>query len=284
LRSRKTGRFALLTPIRFGPPGRQLFGIHHSPCDGKGTQRGVLLCNPFGQEAIRSHPFFKVMADRIARQGFHAMRFDYFGTGDSDGDDHEGDLESWIDDVLRADEELARRSGGATRNSWFGLRLGGSIAALASARSARMPDQLILLDPVIDGSSYLAELERAHFGQRKASFGSRWRVESRVRDIVAREQGAEALGFPLTPPLRQQLVSVSPAAFAAMRTTQLTLLADRGTFDVSDLRRRLAVNGVGVSTQSIETGIDWTTNEAMNSSLVPVEALQAVLGALSALA
>jgi hypothetical protein len=52
----------------------------------------VLLCNPFGQEALRSQRGFRVLADRFARTGCATLGFDYFGTGDSDGDDDDASL------------------------------------------------------------------------------------------------------------------------------------------------------------------------------------------------
>jgi hypothetical protein len=52
----------------------------------------VLLCNPFGQEAIRCHRAFRLLSARLASSGIPSLRFDYFGTGDSPGNDGEGDL------------------------------------------------------------------------------------------------------------------------------------------------------------------------------------------------
>src|SRR5690606_6529681 len=142
----------------------------------------ALLCNPFGQEAVRAHRIFVVLADRLARQGVSVLRFDYHGTGDSPGDDDVGDLEGWAADILSAQawlDEAARPS----RRVWIGLRLGALLAAMASggARPGATIDSLILWEPVIDGSAYLRELAEA---DRKARLGA-YSLDPRAYERIA---------------------------------------------------------------------------------------------------
>ena len=74
-----------MTPIQFGPADRRLFGLLQ-PAQGNATRTGVVLCNPMGQEAVRVHRMYRVLADRLNRAGLHVLRFDWFGSGDSAGD------------------------------------------------------------------------------------------------------------------------------------------------------------------------------------------------------
>ena len=122
-----------MTPLRFDNAGRELFGVHLDPRPGSARGHAVLLCNPFGQEAIRAHRLYRVLGDRLAAAGFDVLRFDYFGSGDSAGDDADFDLDGAIDDAVAAAALLLRRSR-AQRLSLAGLRLGANIAALASCR------------------------------------------------------------------------------------------------------------------------------------------------------
>ncbi|RTL57968.1 MAG: alpha/beta hydrolase [Rhodocyclaceae bacterium] len=268
-----------MNPIRFGPPGRQLFAMYHPPTT-EARGEGVLMCNPFGQEAIRCHRLFRVLADQLARQGFHALRFDYFATGDSAGDDGEGDLDGWCRDVLAADEDLRLRSG-CKSVSWFGLRLGASIASLAVARSRYPVQHLILWDPVIDGNNYLDELAAAHLRARRESFGARWSFDARLINMAQREIQDEALGFLLPQRLREQFATISAAALTAGRPDAVAILAGPGLAGLeADLMQRWVAGGTPVTTTAVTTTIDWTSNEAMNSSIVPLDVLQSAVALL----
>jgi predicted alpha/beta hydrolase len=130
-----------MTPLLFGPASRQLFGLFHAP--ERDSQMAVLVCAPFGQEAIRSHRLFRVLSDRLARTGVAVLRFDYFGSGDSPGDDEDGELEGWRRDIGTAHEELRRRVG-SRRIVWLGARLGGAMAVLAAKSGRCDPSRLIL--------------------------------------------------------------------------------------------------------------------------------------------
>jgi pimeloyl-ACP methyl ester carboxylesterase len=195
------------------------------------------------------------------------LRFDYFGTGDSPGEDDEGNLDLWTDDVLRADDEVVRRSG-CPRSAWFGLRLGASLAALASKRAGRGPRRLILWDPVVDGSAYLAELASAHIRARKEDFGLRWQTESRLRSMVATETRTEAIGYPLTPNLRAQLGALSLSSFKGIKAERLTLLGAKADLELAELQGQLASSGIDVRTRTIDSNITWTDNEILNDSIV----------------
>jgi hypothetical protein len=76
---------------------------------------------PFGQEGIRAHRLYRVMSDRLAAAGYHVLRFDYYGSGDSAGSDEEWDVQGSIADAQAALAELLRRSR-APRWSAVGLR------------------------------------------------------------------------------------------------------------------------------------------------------------------
>ena len=272
---------AALIPIRFGDRQRQLFGVFHSP-HARSARHCVVLCNPFGQEAIRAHRFLRVLADRLARAGFPVLRFDYFGTGDSDGDDTEGDLHTWVGDLLQADIEARRRSAHRV-SAWFGLRLGATIAALAAHRAEVVPCRLVLWDPVVDGTAYLRELQAAHDTalsiepSRNALLPGADATDDRLAGTEA-----EALGFPLTNAVRRQMGSLTAAMWASNRLPDVTLIASRESLDASSLAGRLGGAGTPVDVRRIESQIVWASDEAMDTAVVPPDALQAAVSALQA--
>jgi pimeloyl-ACP methyl ester carboxylesterase len=256
-----------------------MYAMHHPP---KGAPRatGVLLCNPFGQEAIRSHRLFRVLADQLARQGFHVLRFDYFATGDSAGEDGEGDIEGWCRDVLSADDELRRRSG-CTRTSWFGLRLGATIAALASLTTQHALDRIVLWDPVVDGPVYRKEMYESHLAACAASFGARWTFDQELRDMAKRAAEDEVIGFALPGLLRDQLRQICAQRLAAAQAHHVALLAEPALPGLTSLWEQITRLGKSVSVVITENKINWTSNEAMDSSIVPPRSLQAAVSLLT---
>ncbi|WP_174983621.1 alpha/beta hydrolase [Burkholderia lata] len=137
-----------MRPIIFG--GR--FGWLHP---GSGT-RGVVLCNAYGHESVWSHGGMRNLADRLSARGMPVLRFDYRGTGDSEGADGASDqFETAVDDVCAAIARL-REETGVARVTLCGLRLGAAFALLAAGRCD--VDQLVLLAPVASGRSYVREL------------------------------------------------------------------------------------------------------------------------------
>jgi hypothetical protein len=271
---------APVTPLRFGPGGRQLFAVHHG-AGGQRRRQGVLLCNPFGQEAIRSHRLFRLLAEQLARHGFDVMRFDYFGTGDAGGEDGEGELDGWCGDVLAADAELRRRSA-CERASWVGLRLGASLAALASQGGARAPGHILLWDPVVDGAAYLEAMAGAHVEACRDSFGARWAVDGALRDRVRGETRTEALGFALPAPLRGQLERLSARALARARADHISLLAEPGSAALAGLQQQLETLGKRPALHPLRRHTNWLANEAMGSSIAPGELLGTLVALLEA--
>jgi exosortase A-associated hydrolase 2 len=246
--------------------------------DGQDRKECCLLCGPFGQEAVRSHRVFRIIADRLAHSGFHVLRFDYFGTGDSAGEDDEGNLDRWTDDLLRANDELIRRSGCA-RSSWFGLRLGASIAALASRKATGTARRLILWDPVVQGPAYLDELSRAHIAARRESFEAQWERDSELRARVAGEAVNQILGYPLTEELKTQVGALSLSSFAGLNAEHVTLVSANLSGELARLQEQMASSGVDVRTRKLEMDINWTTNEMLNDSLMPPQDLRSIASA-----
>ena len=146
-----------MTPFYFGSTSRRLFGAY-APARGAGiSASAVLLCYPWGQEYIRAHRSMRVLANMLCAAGFHVLRFDYFGTGDSAGESRDASLGSWEADIETAMQELQDTSG-ASRIVLIGLRLGATAAAKLAIRKPREIEALVLWDPVIQGSEYLQEL------------------------------------------------------------------------------------------------------------------------------
>ena len=243
-----------------------MYGVFHAGGTRRSPTVGVLLCSPFGQEAVRTHRMYRVLAERLSRAGLHVLRFDYHATGESAGDDEDGDLDGWCSDVVTAHGELLHRAT-CSRVAWLGTRLGGTLAALASARAARAPDRLVLWEPIADGRAYREELARSH-GKALANSYSIVPTELTVTPT------SEAIGFATSATLVAQLNALDEARLAGARAAEVVLIANRDASQCERLKRRYDAAGLRTRSIAFEHAFEWTSEEAINTSLVPPTALQ----------
>lgn len=146
-----------MQPLYFSSSGRALFGwLHGAP---HAASIGVVLCAPFGFEAMCAHRSLRSFAEEFAVRGIPALRFDYLGAGDSaDLEPHEEQLAIWRDNILAAAQTL-RTYTGVRQICLLGIRLGALLAQMAAEEVDAA--QLIAIAPVLQGARYLRELELA---------------------------------------------------------------------------------------------------------------------------
>ncbi len=140
----------------FGPSSAPLYGVYCPARPDRDRGEGIVFCYPFGQEYMRSHRPIRQLAINLADMGYHVLRFDYRGTGDSAGELEGLEIADWVDDVKLAVEEL-RDMAATSKVSLIGLRLGSLVATVAACNHGGVAN-LVLWDPVSDGSEYLQEL------------------------------------------------------------------------------------------------------------------------------
>jgi uncharacterized protein len=266
-----------MTPFYFGATERRLFAAFHPGERPDAPRGGVVLVPPFGHEAIRTHRFYRVLADRLARQGHDVLRFDPYGSGDSAGDDAELRLAGWADDVVSAHQELGARSGAAP-TLWVGARLGATAALIARARlagdgMARPGPALALWDPVVEGGAYLDELRRRHVEALEASFSladPQWR--QRLADPES--YAGEAIGFAIAPEFRREILSVRPETLVPTAGQRVQLVCSPGAGSAIAWSESCSL---GTPARLLERDFEWTSDDSLNTALVPADALTALL-------
>lgn len=213
-----------------------------------------------------------MLATQLERAGYATLRFDFSSTGDSSGEASEATLDQWLRDLATAAAEL-RSAGGSPRVALVGLRLGATLAALATSRGELRPRHLVLWDPVINGATYLRELAAQHRQYMKEEMGE---VGWPDRLIVSAEGfPTEALGTPLPPALTRQL--------AAIDLTKEQLAADLVTVVASnshaELERWKAQLGEGAAVRwlAMQNSAAWNSDAALNAATVPMDIVQAIL-------
>lgn len=263
----------LIQPFHFGAPQRRLFGIFHPGAPAAAALPAVVLCPAFGQEAVRAHRMMKVLAERLVRAGHPVLRFDFYGTGDSMGEDTDGDLNGWAADVHTADRELRTRSA-AQQTVWIGMRLGGSIALRAADQAPPGLLRLILWDPVLDGARYLQYLRERHVVILSDAFSVTPHPSARERASNPAEFQDEAIGFSLPPALREQVLTLRPADRRwPARPASIVALTDPADADGRDLVAACAHAPDRVQAVALAHGTVWASDAADNGALITAPAL-----------
>jgi len=259
-----------MVSFRFGPFDHRLFAAFHAAQAEAVPSMGVLLCNPFGQEAARIHRFYRVLGDRLARKGIAALRFDYFGTGESDGDDTDGNLQVWLHDLQLAMDELQARSA-CRRVAVVGARLGASLALQAFAH--KRLQQLVLWEPILDGPGYLKQLARDHVEGISSDYRHR-------PPPAGHQPHGEVLGFGMSQELIQQIAALHSRPAGGSPAREVTVLARPGDQASDHFVNEARSLGWPVQLELLDIPFDWTSEEAMNTALVPPAAMQAISGML----
>jgi|JI10StandDraft_1071094.scaffolds.fasta_scaffold11863_4 pimeloyl-ACP methyl ester carboxylesterase len=256
---------SLATKVLHFGEGGALLGAYHQPARLRPRSAAVLLCNPFGEEAARSHRTFRVLAQQLERAGYAVLRFDYRGTGDSAGAGADATVAWWQDDVVAAAAEL-RRASGIPRLAVVGLRLGATLAALATRERDLAVRHLIAWDPIVRGAAYLTELAAQHRAYLYDELGPRWRPPPADGPL------REALGAPIGPTLAAELAAIDLTA-APPRADAVTLLVTGAGADQDTLRARLPAAHVIAA----EASDAWNSDAAVNAAVVPMDLVQLVV-------
>lgn len=145
----------------------KIYSVYHEPTISKFNDVGIVLNYPLGQEYMRCHKLYVNIANQLASYGFHVLRYDYEGTGDSDGDFSVLSMESCLEDLDRSVKEL-REAIGINKVLLVGARFG---ATLSMIYAKKVPiDGLVMLSPIINGKKYLKEIEKDYKDWLKGSF------------------------------------------------------------------------------------------------------------------
>lgn len=252
-----------MSPFFLGTSKRRLFGVYHPPHASRGAERAVVLCASWGHEYIYAHRSMARLAATLAEAGFHVLRFDYFGTGDSGGDSTDVSLTGCREDIDTAIEELLDMSG-AERVSLVGLRLGAALAAEVAAANSRRIDRLVLWDPVITGEEYVAAL-----------FEAESNMPISVADLRASAAAPggdhEICGFPLTEAQRREIEGIDILPYLPKLPKKWFALSTRPLQSHDAFRSALGeIDGLDDGRfEQIEDRAAWKEDWPLNAGNVP---------------
>lgn len=127
--------------------GQRMAGVLHLPA-GRKRAPAVLMLHGFTGHKVETHRLFVHTARRLAAEGFVALRFDFLGSGDSEGEFEQMTIRGEVEDALNGLAFLrAQHRVDITRLGMLGFSLGGCVAALSLPRAGDLR-ALVLWAPV----------------------------------------------------------------------------------------------------------------------------------------
>ena len=141
--------------------GRKIMSFYHRPRGALRRNSSVLLVKPGYEDREVSVRLADHLIWVVRNDGFAVYEFDFYGTGESEGETGSGRIRYWVEDCS-AMMKYVQRKCGHSKIHLIGMRLGASIAMEVSRGFE--PHSLVLLDPVLNGRAYLSELKRRSYG------------------------------------------------------------------------------------------------------------------------
>ena len=253
-----------------------MVGVHQEARGEARPRARFLLCRPLGQEAVRTAAVFRVLADRLAREGCDSLRFDYHGTGDSPGEEHQQSLAHWVEDTLAAHEQLDPGAGVPVH--WFGMGLGATLALRSAMRAKTLPTHLVLWEPVLDGKAYAQTLLEAHRAELTREFGEPWHRLLQTGKVVEPTLPGDVLGFDIGQQLADELaqlhdVTLAPALRRGIHVTCAVHAEQRALLTGLDGNALLRLH-------TVESRTNWMSSQAMGTAIVPTDLPRTLLSTL----
>ncbi len=134
--------------IHFTNEGLRLYGMLHQP-EGAGPHPAVMILHGFTGQRIEPHRLFVKLARQLTAAGVAALRFDFRGSGESEGEFADMTILGEVSDALAGLDWLAAQSGiDPDRLGVLGLSLGGCVAAITAGRRPEQVRALTLWSAV----------------------------------------------------------------------------------------------------------------------------------------
>lgn len=237
----------------FGPPGSQMLGCRHVPL--ASSHAGLVLCSSLRAEFETNYRREILLGRSLASTGITVQRFQYLGTGNSDGATEAVTLESMTADTIAATRwlEAGRR---LDRVAFMGTRLGASVAA--SVASSKKTAPLVLWEPVLDPKKYFRELFRSRqmWAAKESAIGDP--TESAARQI--HRAPVDVLGYPIDLGLYEsvQRMSLEDALGSTPRPVLIVQIGGRELRgEYRALSDRLTQSGFDVRVERVEENESW---------------------------
>jgi len=131
----------LIKPVTFRNKGQQIIGILHIPDNLNSEEKapGIVMFHGFTGNKTEAHRLFVHVARALSEYGFIVLRFDFRGSGDSDGEFEDMTVLGEVSDAEKALTFLMeQRNVDKERVGILGLSMGGRVAAILASKDKRV--------------------------------------------------------------------------------------------------------------------------------------------------
>jgi len=131
----------MIKPVTFMSEGEQIIGVLHVPDDLRGDKRApaIAMFHGFTGNKSEAHRLFVHVARSLCNDGFVVLRFDFRGSGDSDGEFEDMTVPGEVCDASRSIDFLSELNFvDSERIGVLGLSMGGRVAAILASRDRRI--------------------------------------------------------------------------------------------------------------------------------------------------
>jgi exosortase A-associated hydrolase 2 len=162
----------------------------------------VLIVPPFAEEMNKCRRSFTELSHALAACGIATVLPDLYGTGDSEGEFVDADLDVWLDDLSRVVEWSAAQ--GCPVTTLLCVRLGCPLGAQLARRWPGRFERAAFWQPVLDGQRFLAQFFRLRVAASMMEPNKRESVEA-LRALLQSSGRIEVAGYELGSKLVGQL-------------------------------------------------------------------------------
>ncbi|HCE43425.1 MAG TPA: hypothetical protein DET40_07740 [Lentisphaeria bacterium] len=148
--------------------GARLYSVLFMP-EKDFSNKVFLFCHPLFEEKKASHRVLVELARKLADTGHASLMLDLRACGDSEGNVQDFIPSNWLEDIRSGMSCLQKRFQNP-RISLLGIRFGAALAVQFATREHGIED-LILIDPVVQGQAYLNEVLQQKYIREMMTFG-----------------------------------------------------------------------------------------------------------------
>ncbi|CCB91523.1 putative uncharacterized protein [Waddlia chondrophila 2032/99] len=150
--------------VEFENQGIKIFGVLHKPL-AQTKAPAVLFCHGLAGHRIGKHRMYVALSECLSRVGIASFRFDFRGSGDSEGEFGEMTLEGEVSDAVKALEFLTiQEKIDPNRIGIFGRSFGGAISIFAAQKFGNVKS-IALWSSVFDAEQWEKQWEMLETGQ-----------------------------------------------------------------------------------------------------------------------